>query len=112
MKETSSITGWHAHVYFDGSEKEAARQLCEGAAARFGIPMGRMHDDPIGPHPKGSCQLSIPPALFGEVVPWLVLNHGALSVLIHADTGDHLADHTDHLLWLGTPVALDLSIFA
>ena len=111
MKDTGSITGWHAHVYFDAGTKSAARVLCETAAERFCIAMGRMHDNPVGPHPKGSCQLSVPPEVFGEIIPWLALNRGELTVFAHAESGEHLADHTRHVLWLGESLPLDLSIF-
>jgi aromatic ring-cleaving dioxygenase len=111
MPETDSITGWHAHVYFDAATKEQARALCEAAAERFGVAMGRMHDRPVGPHPVASCQLSVPAGAFGEVIPWLVLNRGELTVFAHAESGDALADHTRHVLWLGESLPLDLSIF-
>ena len=111
MKDTGSITGWHAHVYFDAGTKPAARALCEAAAERFGVAMGRMHDNPVGPHPMGSCQLSVPPHMFAEIIPWLALNRGELTVFAHAESGEHLADHTRHVLWLGESLPLDLSIF-
>ncbi len=111
VKDIDAITGWHAHVYFDAASKPAARALCEAAVERFGIAMGRMHDGPVGPHPTGSCQLSVPPSAFAEVIPWLALNRGALTVFAHAESGDALADHTRHVLWLGESVSLDLSIF-
>jgi aromatic ring-cleaving dioxygenase len=111
MKDTNSITGWHAHIYFDAATKGEARALCEGAAERFGVAMGRMHDGPVGPHPMGSCQLSVSPGVFGEIIPWLALNRGELTVFAHAESGDHLADHTGHVVWLGQSLPLDLSIF-
>ncbi len=111
MGDIETITGWHAHVYFDAEKKEAARALCEAAARRFGVAMGRMHDDPVGPHPMGSCQLSVPPDAFAEIIPWLALNRGELTVFAHAETGEHLADHTRHVIWLGQSQPLDLSIF-
>ena len=111
MKDTDSITGWHAHVYFDAASKHAAQALCEAAAARFGIAMGRMHDNPVGPHPTGSCQLSVAPEAFGEIIPWLALNRDGLTIFAHAESGDHMADHTGHVVWLGESLALDLSIF-
>lgn len=111
MADTDCITGWHAHIYFDADTKAAAQALCEEAARRFGVAMGRMHDRPVGPHPTGSCQLSVPPEAFAAVIPWLALNRGGLTVFAHAETGDHLADHTRHVLWLGESRALDLSIF-
>jgi DOPA 4,5-dioxygenase len=111
MADTAAITGWHAHVYFDAATKAKAKALCEAAAGRFGVAMGRMHDGPVGPHPMGSCQLSVPPAAFATLIPWLALNRGGLTVFAHAETGDHLADHTEHVLWLGESLPLDLSIF-
>jgi DOPA 4,5-dioxygenase len=111
MPETDSITGWHAHIYFDPETRARAQALCEAAAARFGVAMGRMHDKPVGPHPTGSCQLSVPPAAFTGLIPWLALNRDGLTVFAHAVTGDHLADHTRHVLWLGESRPLDLSIF-
>lgn len=111
MPETDSITGWHAHVYFDAGTRAKAQALCEAAASRFGVSMGRMHDRPVGPHPVGSCQLSVPSGVFATVIPWLALNRGGLTVFAHAETGDALADHTRHVLWLGESLALDLSMF-
>ena len=49
---------YHAHVYFDEKTVEQARKLCESAAKRFGVAMGRVHRKPVGPHPRWSCQLA------------------------------------------------------
>lgn len=107
----SEITGFHAHVYYTGDSLAQARRLCEAARDRFGVEMGRMHERPVGPHPMWSCQLAFPPRLFGELVPWLALNRDGLIVFVHPETGDHLADHTRHALWMGAMPDLDLSIF-
>lgn len=48
---------------------------------------------------------------FDHFIPWLDQQRGELSVLVHADSGDNLADHTLHAYWLGNEVALDLSCF-
>ena len=72
MIETDSISGWHAHIYFDAATKAQARALCKDTARRFGVAMGRMHDGPVGPHPVGSCQLSVPPAAFAAQDPLLL----------------------------------------
>ena len=111
MPETDAITGWHAHVYFDAATKAQARALCEEAVRRFGVTMGRMHDAPVGPHPMGSCQLTVPPQAFAGLIPWLVLNRGGLTVFAHAESGEARTDHTAHVLWLGDSLPLDLSIF-
>ena len=35
------------------------------------------------------------PAQFGAFFPWMVVNHGPLSVLVHPQTGDGLKEHTE-----------------
>jgi len=105
----SAITGYHAHVYFDAASREKARQLCEAAGRKFRLTVGRMHDKPVGPHPRGSCQLAFGPEQFAEIIPWLIVNRGGLTVFAHAETGNALEDHTEHVLWLGASEPLDLS---
>jgi len=109
----SAITGYHAHVYFDvyfdAASRKSAQALCEAAGRTFGLSVGRMHDAPVGPHPRGSCQLAFGTGQLGEVIPWLILNRRGLTVFAHALTGDALKDHTDHVLWLGPSETLDLS---
>jgi DOPA 4,5-dioxygenase len=104
-----AITGYHAHVYFDPANREGADRLCAEAGRVFGLAVGRMHDKPVGPHPRGSCQLAFGPERFGEVIPWLIVNRGGLTVFAHALTGDALEDHTDHVLWLGPSETLNLA---
>ena len=105
------IHDWHAHVYFDAASIDAARALCEEAARRFGATMGRMHEKPVGPHPRWSCQLAFEPGEFHRLVPWLAINRGGLTILVHPETGDDLRDHRDHALWMGEILPLDLSVF-
>jgi DOPA 4,5-dioxygenase len=105
----SKITGYHAHVYFDAATRERAGQLCAEAGRMFGLAVGRMHDKPVGPHPRGSYQLAFAPERFGEVIPWLVVNRGGLTVFAHAETGNALEDHTEHVLWLGPSESLNLA---
>ncbi len=105
----SRITGYHAHVYFDEASRERARQLCEAAGRAFPVTVGRMHDKPVGPHPRGSCQLAFGSELFADVIPWLIVNRRGLTVFVHAESGDVLRDHTEHVLWLGASEALNLA---
>jgi DOPA 4,5-dioxygenase len=65
----------------------------------------------VGPHPRGSVQLTVRPELFGDFAQWLALNRGGLTIFGHANTGNDLADHTDHVIWFGASEPLDLSIF-
>ena len=104
------IFGYHAHVYFDAHTLAQARALCEAAAARFPLKMGRVHERPVGPHPDWSCQLAFKAALFGEVIPWLALHRGGLVVFIHPITGQDLIDHRDRAMWMGAVRPLDLSV--
>ncbi len=102
---------YHAHVYFDAATVERARALCRAAAERFGAVMGRVHERPVGPHPRWSCQLAFDARQFHQLIPWLDAHRDGLTVFVHGLTGDDLADHTAHASWLGEPEALDLSVF-
>ncbi len=106
-----NIIGYHAHVYFDAETLKEATVLCQDAAQLFNVQMGHMHKRPVGPHPMYSCQLTCTPNQFAELLPWLALNRNGLVVFCHTDTGDHLADHTKHVIWLGEAQPLDLSVF-
>jgi aromatic ring-cleaving dioxygenase len=109
-RRMSTISSNHAHVYYDApTTREQARQLCEAAGKRFPLTVGRMHDNPVGPHPRGSCQLAFAPDKLAEVLPWLVLNRNGLTVFAHAETGNAIKDHTAHVIWLGPSETLDLS---
>lgn len=110
-KDTSDILGYHAHVYFDEDSSEAARSLRETIEQTFDIEMGRFHEKPVGPHPRYSYQVAFTPEKFGEIIPWLALNRGDLTVFVHAETGDALADHTQNVIWLGPSENLKVSMF-
>ena len=111
------IADYHAHVYYDASEKPAAAELRSLAEARFGtakdngVVFGAWHDNPVGPHPTGSYQIYFPKDLFSQIVPWLAVNRTGLTVFIHPNTGQDLEDHRDRAIWLGTTRNLNLSIF-
>ena len=105
------IRDFHAHIYYDPEEVEQAKALASAAHGRFGIPVGHFHLRSVGPHPRGSVQLTVPTELFGDVAQFLALNRGPLTVFAHAETGDDRADHTDHVIWFGPSEALDLSLF-
>jgi aromatic ring-cleaving dioxygenase len=108
--DVSRIESWHAHVYFDAASSAAARVFRDEVTAQFGgrIEMGRFHEREVGPHPRWSYQIAFAPAEFSGVVGWLALNHGALDVFVHPNTGDELRDHRDCALWLGRSHALRL----
>lgn len=56
-------------------------------------------------------QVAFAPSEFARIVPWLMLNRDGLTVFVHPETGDDLADHRDHPLWLGEKLELNLKRF-
>ena len=108
QEDTTKITGFHAHIYFDTTSRDAAARVREGLGTKFEVRLGRWHDKPVGPHPKSMYQVAFLPDQFSKVVPWLMLNREGLDILIHPETGDDVSDHTDHALWLGEKLELDI----
>ena len=110
MNTPATITGYHAHIYFEDANRDHAAAIRETMAQRFDVEMGRWHDKPVGPHSRPMYQVSFSNGVFADIIPWLMVNHGDLAVLIHPRTGDDLPDHTDYALWLGEKLDLDLSV--
>ena len=106
----NAIRDFHAHIYFNADQLEQAQALAKAAKERFGVPVGRFHVQPVGPHPRGSCQLTVQPEQFGDFAQWLALNRKGLTVFAHTSTGDDLPDHTEHVIWFGPSEPLDLSV--
>jgi aromatic ring-cleaving dioxygenase len=103
------IESWHAHIYFDAASRAAAATLREAAGRAFPeVELGRMHERPVGPHPRWSCQLAFPPELLGAVLPWLVERRGGLTIFMHPNTGQALEDHRDRAVWMGELLPLEL----
>lgn len=105
-----NLSDWHFHVYFDQSTRKTAEEVVEAAARRFDISVGHFHDRPVGLHPTGSCQLTVPSHVFGPLMTWMTFNRRGLPLFCHADTGDVMKDHTDHTIWLGSMPALNLDV--
>ncbi|GLQ07917.1 DOPA 4,5-dioxygenase family protein [Sneathiella chinensis] len=105
----SNIEGYHAHIYYTPETRRQAEKIREIMGSKFEVILGRWHDKPVGPHPISMYQVAFSIAEFERLVPWLMLNHKDLDVLIHPLTGNDLADHSDFALWLGNKQPLDLS---
>jgi aromatic ring-cleaving dioxygenase len=108
--DAARIEGYHAHIYYAPHTRAEAEQIREGIGARFQALLGRWHDEAVGPHPISMYQVAFSAAEFPRIVPWLMLNRGELSILVHPLSGDAYLDHAKYALWLGTPVELRLEV--
>jgi len=111
-QDPAGIRGWHAHIYYEQATKAQATALRERLGALFPITLGRMHDAPIGPHPQAMFQIAFAPDALPAVLPWLALNRAGLTVLVHPETTDAVADHRDHAVWMGAVLPLNLSVLS
>lgn len=107
----STPTDFHVHLYFDADQVELARGVAAEIAAQFGAAIGHFHMRPVGPHPRGSVQLTVAPDRFGAVASWLPQHRRGLTVFAHPSTGDDRADHTDHVIWFGASEPLNTAMF-
>lgn len=110
--DPSIIRLYHAHVYSRPDSRERAARLREEIGRRFSVTLGRWHDVPIGPHTRGMYQVAFQPEVLADLLPWLMLNRDGLDILVHPETGEEIADHTRHALWLGEPLPLRLEALA
>lgn len=94
---------------FPFHSKPCAHQLTPKTVPELRI--YRIWDKPIGPHPIAMFEVNLfTPAQFGAFIPWLVINRGPLSALLHPNTGDDIRDHTQRATWLGQPFPLQVGL--
>ena len=108
VRRIAEIASYHAHIYFDpGAQRDEAMAVREAAQARFAVNLGRVRDGPVGPHSQAMFQIAFEPELFGTLVPWLMLNHRGLSILVHPNTTNEKRDHLIDAIWIGRPLPVD-----
>lgn len=101
------IASYHAHIYYDPATTRAEAERLRGwIAERFLLRVGAWHDQPVGPHGQAMFQAAFAPELFPSFVPWLMLNHGSLTVMVHPNTRNMHRDHVDDAIWIGPPIEL------
>ena len=99
---------FHAHIYYEKETFGNAQKLVKKAYNQDGVVVGRMHEKPIGPHPKWSCQLLFSKDQLTNMMILLLENRKGLTVFIHPVTGKDFLDHTEHAIWLGEKLELNL----
>ena len=108
-QDASTIHGYHAHIYYrNDAERAEAAVLRSQIMAAFEVVPGRWRDQPVGPHPLPMYQMAFAADVFPTIVPWLMLNRRGLTILVHPETGDDVADHDIHPLWLGERLSLNI----
>ncbi|KAF1816310.1 hypothetical protein P152DRAFT_118991 [Eremomyces bilateralis CBS 781.70] len=110
--------GFDIHIYFlhtSEDEVKFARELHERIRREFPeLRIYKLFDKPVGPHPVGMFEVNLfTPQQFGAFIPWLVINRGPLSALIHPNTlqGNEERDHTQLSTWMGDKWPLNLGLF-
>ncbi|GAA5969968.1 hypothetical protein JCM11641_000213 [Rhodosporidiobolus odoratus] len=97
------------HIYYASTaQREHGRKLHERIRREFPeLRVYRFWEQPVGPHPVPMFEVNtFTPAQFGAFFGFLVAYRGDLSVLIHPNTDDELADHTTKATWMGPPYPL------
>lgn len=101
---------FQGHIYF--TEKNYDRALA------FQVEFKRSHPQlsiselihlPTGPHPYGMFQVSFNSEIFLELISFMQKNRNGLSVLVHPVSGNQLMDYTEHAMFLGKKVELNIA---
>lgn len=102
---------YHAHIYWRTvQERETALSL-QFQLEEWGCKIGRVWDQPIGPHPLPMYQVLYNSSNAELVEDFLSKFRGQCSVLLHESILDDLRDHTEGVRWLGSPIELKLDFF-
>lgn len=97
----TEISSYHAHIYFNEDTAYRAAHLRDWVIHRFRVELGEWNEGPRGPHTTPSFYFGFSADQIPTVVPWLMLNHLGLKILVHPNTDDPYADHLINALWIG-----------
>ena len=97
---------YHAHIYWSTPEQRNIAVSLREPLDKHECGLGRVWDQPIGPHPLPMYQVNYCDTIKQPVEE--LLSSSGLTILLHEDTGDDLRDHTEGTRWLGETLQLDL----
>ena len=99
---------YHAHIYYDPTERPAAAALRDAFGNDPAILfVGGMTDGAAGPHPIAQYEVHFLARSEDAVVA--AIEATGLRALVHPLTDDDLADHTSLARWVGERVELDVT---
>lgn len=110
--EHNPIREYDAHIYYSLDQRASAESIRNQLIKRFSptlVQVGRLWDRPVGPHPLPMFEVNFLKIHLQELITWLQAHRGDHTVLVHEVTGNDPRDHSEGALWLGPPVALDIS---
>jgi aromatic ring-cleaving dioxygenase len=105
---------YHAHIYYELEQRASAERLhqqfstTERAGAVNVLFVGAMRDMNMGPHPKPQFEIHFRDDALAALLE--VIETSGFTALVHPLTDDDLADHTSLAIWVGEPLALNLSV--
>jgi DOPA 4,5-dioxygenase len=107
-----SFKKYHFHIYFEKDQLSLAKDVVDKLSDTKHLEIGQIRTEPIGPHPVGSCQITVLKEHFLEIVEWFLVHRGDLSVFIHALSGNNILDHTNYVMWIGKPYKINTEFFS
>ena len=107
-----NLTGYHVHFYCRLEQMNLAQSIRDALLKEVSAieGAGSVRNRPVGPHTLPMFEAWFQPDALSEVIPWILQHRKNLSVLLHPITGDDYIDHTEHAMWIGEKVPLNLEV--
>jgi DOPA 4,5-dioxygenase len=101
-RQADTIQGYHIHIYHeDFPESFTADNIVTQLTTLFPHYIEGVYNvGKVGPHVAENRELDIKKEGFAEILQWLQVNNGRLSILVHPETGDDIHDHLQSSIWI------------